>query len=75
MENTLLDANSFDTWTKELPSYKEGFNELRKRQLKEYPLDTDNPHEFAKYVWQFIYDNEEEIERIVRTVEEILQQL
>lgn len=75
MENKLLDFNAYDTWKKDLPSNMKGFNELRKKKLPEYDIDTDDPHEFAEYVWQFIFDDELEPDKVVKITEDIIQKL
>ena len=75
MEDTLLDSNAYDTWMKELPHHVKGFNELRKERLPDYDIDTDNPYAFAESIWQFIFDDEEEIDNVVTTMEKILNEL
>lgn len=75
MNEKLLDFNAYTTWMKSLPSHLRGFNNLRVGTLPDYNIETDSPQEFANNVWQYIYDDAEEIDRVVETVDSLVTTL
>ena len=75
MNEKLLDFNAYTTWMKSLPSHLRGFNHLRIETLPDYNIETDSPQEFANNVWQYIYDDAEEIDRVVETVDSLVTTL